>query len=430
MKVLVVGGGGREHTLCWKLAQSGEVEKVFCAPGNAGIAGDAECVPISDGDIGALAGFAEEKKIDLTVVGPEAPLVAGIADAFQARGLRVFGPSAKAAALEGSKIFAKEFMRKWNIPTAAFNCFDSYEEASSYLDAIPYPTVVKADGLAAGKGVCVAENKKDADKFLKTVMLDKKFGDAGDRVVIEDCMEGEEASIIAVCDGENIVVLVPSQDHKRIFDNDKGPNTGGMGAYAPVSIVPPELVGRVTEEILMPVACGMAEDGVLYRGVIYAGLMLGDEGPKVLEFNVRFGDPETQVVLPMLDGDLAALCAAAADGNLSGVDVAVASGAAVCVVMASGGSVGGYPGSYEKGRPIGGLEKAGGMEGVVVFHAGTTEKDGRIVTSGGRVLGVTATGKDFTEARKRAYAAVEAISFDGAHYRKDIGAREMKRRGE
>lgn len=426
MKVLVIGSGGREHTLCWKLAQSALVDKVYCAPGNAGTASAAENVSIGADSLEALADFAEAKGVGLTVVGPEAPLVAGVTNVFAKRGLKIFGPGPRGAMLEGSKLFAKEFMKRHGIPTAGFAAFTSYADAAEHLKKIPYPTVVKADGLAAGKGVCVAADRDEADAFLKSVMLDRAFGAAGDVVVIEECMAGEEASIIAVCDGANIAVLTPSQDHKRVNDDDLGPNTGGMGAYAPVSVVPPALVDRVRREVLEPVALGMKEEGEAFRGVIYAGLMLTADGPRVLEFNVRFGDPETQVVLPMLDGDLAEICAAAADGTLSSARVETAAGAAVCVVMAAGG----YPGDYKKGIPITGLDEAGRMDGVTVFHAGTARAEDKIVTSGGRVLGVTATGKDFTEARARAYAAVGTIEFAGAHYRRDIGAREAKRRGE
>jgi len=383
MKVLVVGGGGREHTLCWKLARSESVDKVYCAPGNAGISRDAECVPLKVEDMDGLAAFAEEKGVDLTVVGPELPLTLGLADAFAAKGLKVFGPDGFAAQLEGSKIFAKEFMREMSIPTAGFSTFDKLEDAVSHLDAVSYPTVIKADGLAAGKGVLVAKDKQEAKSFLEQVMVDRVFKDAGDRVIIEECLQGEECSILALADGKDMVVLTPSQDHKRAYDNDEGLNTGGMGAYSPVSIVDEKLVSDIRASVLEPVIEGMKKKGHPFTGVIYAGLMLTDSGPQVLEYNVSFGDPEAQVVIPLI----------------------------------------------EKGKPISGLDEAGGLEGVTVFHAGTAEKDGRIVTAGGRVLGVTALANGLPAARDRAYEAVSKISWDGVHYRKDIAKRDMDRIG-
>ncbi|MEW6202906.1 MAG: phosphoribosylamine--glycine ligase [bacterium] len=423
IKILVIGGGGREHALCWKLRQSPLAEEIFCAPGNAGIARDAQCVPIKADDFKALADFAEEKKIALTIVGPEQPLVDGIEEMFSKRSLLLFGPTKAAARLEGSKIFAKEFMRRWNIPTADFQVFDDCDEAIKHIKGAAFPVVIKADGLAAGKGVHVAETAEDAQRFLNDVMRGGIFGDAGSRVIVEECLTGEELSIIAVSDGTRIVTLMPSQDHKRIFDDDRGPNTGGMGAYSPVSFNNYDTVSAIIRTVLETAIAGMAEEGTPFRGVLYAGLMLGTKEAKVLEFNVRFGDPETQVVLPMFGGDLTELCAAAAAGDISGINTPSAQGAAVCVVMASGG----YPGSYEKGKEITGLKEAEGIEGATVFHAGTAEKDGKIVTAGGRVLGVTGMGKDFAEARERAYRAVEKIHFEGAQYRRDIGARETKR---
>jgi len=425
MKVLVVGGGGREHTLCWKLARSESVDKVYCAPGNAGISRDAECVPLKVEDMDGLAAFAEEKGVDLTVVGPELPLTLGLADAFAAKGLKVFGPDGFAAQLEGSKIFAKEFMREMSIPTAGFSTFDKLEDAVSHLDAVSYPTVIKADGLAAGKGVLVAKDKQEAKSFLEQVMVDRVFKDAGDRVIIEECLQGEECSILALADGKDMVVLTPSQDHKRAYDNDEGLNTGGMGAYSPVSIVDEKLVSDIRASVLEPVIEGMKKKGHPFTGVIYAGLMLTDSGPQVLEYNVRFGDPEAQVVIPLIEGDLAQICLAGAEGNISSAGWKPSSKSAICVVMASGG----YPGSYEKGKPISGLDEAGGLEGVTVFHAGTAEKDGRIVTAGGRVLGVTALANGLPAARDRAYEAVSKISWDGVHYRKDIAKRDMDRIG-
>lgn len=423
MKVLVAGGGGREHTLCWKLAQSPQVEKVYCAPGNAGIARDAECVPIKDNDIPALVNFAKEKGIDLTVAGPELPLTLGIADAFREAGLRIFGPVKAAAALEGSKIFAKEFMREMNIPTADFAVFDNLGDAVAHLDEIEFPTVIKADGLAAGKGVLVAKDKKEAEDFLRLTMQDMKFGDAGEKVIIEDCLEGEECSILALADGKDVIVLTPSQDHKRAYDNDEGLNTGGMGAYSPISIIGDPEIEKIKETILQPVVDGMNKKGHPFVGVIYAGLMLTADGPMVLEYNVRFGDPECQAVVPLIDGDFAEMLALAADGRVAEAGWKPASRSAICVVMASGG----YPGSYEKGEPISGLEDAAAMDDVVVFHAGTAGKDGRIVTAGGRVLGVTAMAADLAAARKLAYDAVGKISWKDVHFRKDIGRRDLER---
>ena len=423
MKILVVGGGGREHALCWKLKQSPLAEEIFCAPGNAGITQHAKCVSISTEDFNSLANFAKEKEITLTVVGPEQPLADGIEEVFRERGLPLFGTSRAAARLESSKVFAKEFMRKWKIPTADFQVFDDYEKALAYVKGAKFPVVIKADGLAAGKGVRVAGTSDEAKEFLHDVMQKKIFGESGSRVIVEECLTGEEVSIIAVSDGSRLAVLAPSQDHKRIFDDDHGPNTGGMGAYTPVSIITKDMINNIMKTILEPVVGGMSEEGTPYRGVLYAGLMLGKDGVKALEFNVRFGDPETQVVLPMFGGDLAELCAAAAEGDISKVRTPSAPGATVCVVIASGG----YPGSYEKGKEITGLKGAEEIEGVTVFHAGTAEKDGKIVTAGGRVLSVTAIGKDFAEARARAYQAAETIRFEGAHYRRDIGARELRR---
>ncbi len=423
MKVLVVGGGGREHTLCWKLAQSEEVEKVYCAPGNAGIARDAECVPIRADDIPALLEFARGNNIELTVAGPELPLTLGIADAFREAGLRIFGPVKAAAALEGSKVFAKEFMREMSIPTADFAVFDDLDSAVAHLDTIDFPTVVKADGLAAGKGVLVAKDKTEAAEFLRLTMSDKKFGDAGARVLIEDCLAGEECSILALADGRDMIVLTPSQDHKRAYDNDEGLNTGGMGAYSPISIVGDSDIEKIKELVLQPVVDGMNKKGSPFVGVIYAGLMLTENGPMVLEYNVRFGDPECQAVIPLIEGDFARMLALAADGRIGEVDWKPASRSALCVVMASGG----YPGSYAKGEPISGLAAAGDMDDVVVFHAGTAEKDGRIVTAGGRVLGVTALADDLAAAQQLAYEAVGKISWKDVHYRKDIGKRDLER---
>ncbi len=420
MKVFVVGGGGREHALVWKIVQSPRVDKIYCAPGNAGIAQQAECVNIGAEDIDGLLAFAQAKKIDLTVVGPEAPLVDGIVDRFKEAGLRIFGPGKKAAQLEGSKALAKHFMAKYNIPTARYAAFSRADEAMQHVRDKVGPVVVKASGLAAGKGVMVCEHTADALDAVRSVLLDKQFGEqAGQQVVIEELLEGEEVSVLAFTDGRTVVPMIPSQDHKRVFDGDLGPNTGGMGAYAPAPVYTPELHQVVVREILEPTVKGLAENGWEYHGVLYAGLMVTKEGPKVLEYNVRFGDPETQPVLAMLDTDLVEIIEAVIDERLHEIDIKWKNGAAVCVVMAAGG----YPGNYAKGEVISGLDSA--AEHAVVFHAGTAEKDGRIVTNGGRVLGVTAVGENVSEAINKAYSGVEKISFKAAHYRRDIGQKAL-----
>ena len=420
MKILVVGGGGREHALCWKLARSRDVHKIYCAPGNAGTAQVAENVPIRADDIDALRLFAEHQKVDLTVVGPEKPLIDGIVDAFEARGLRIFGPSREPALLEGSKAYAKEIMRRGNIPTAAFAVFDDAAQARDYLRAQLFPLVVKADGAAAGKGVVIARDFPEADAAIRAMMEERVFGASGDRVVIEECLEGEEASVMAFVDGDTVAPMIAVQDHKRAFDGDQGPNTGGMGAYAPVPVAPESVVNEVVKKIIAPAVDAVRETGIPYKGVLYAGVMLTADGPKCLEFNCRFGDPETQVVLPLLESDLADILTAAADVELEKVPVRFAKRSAVCVVLASGG----YPGDYETGKVIHGLDAAANLDAVAVFHAGTKAgENGEVLTDGGRVLGVTATGETFPEARERCYAAVSRISYDGAFYRSDIGHR-------
>jgi len=419
MNVLVIGSGGREHALCWKLAQSPLLNRLYCAPGNAGIASDAECVPIAADNVEELRVFAKSEAIDLTVVGPEAPLVAGVVDIFQADGLKVFGPSRGAAQLEGSKAFAKRFMFEHSIPTAKFDVFDNYVYAFEALEKYSFPVVIKASGLAAGKGVILCEDIALAQETLNEILVERRFGEAGSEVVIEEYLVGEEASILALTDGSEYVCLSPSQDHKRLMDGDQGPNTGGMGAYAPAPVITPQMQSRVEAEILRPTLQGMREAGTPFVGCLYLGLMITEEGPKVLEYNVRFGDPEAQAVLPMLKSDLLELMTATLNSALSEKEVEFHPGAAVCVVMASGG----YPGSYEKGKPISGLDEL--PEGVVVFHAGTTSKDGRIVTSGGRVLGVTARGNDLKSALSQVYAATNVIDFQGKFFRKDIGYRAI-----
>ncbi len=422
MDVLIIGSGGREHTLVWKIAQSSRVKKVYCAPGNGGIAQVAECVPIQATDVPALLNFAREKKIELTVVGPEAPLAAGIVDEFGKEGLRIFGPAKAAAELEVSKVFAKKIMRKYGIPTGEAEIFDRPREAIAYIREKGAPLVVKADGLAAGKGVIVCRTVEEAGEAVDLIMVEKSFGAAGKRVIVEECLQGEEASFIALTDGETILPLIPSQDHKPIYDDDKGPNTGGMGAYAQAPVVTPEMAATVMEKVFIPTVKGMKEEGRKFRGVLYAGLMITAAGPKVLEFNVRFGDPETQAILPLLDSDLIELMGACLEGNLNRVNLKWNEGAAVCVVIASGG----YPGSYRKGKEIQGLEELAGEEDIVVFHAGTALKDGKIITAGGRVLGVTGWGSSIEHALEKTYQVVEKIKFEDMYYRKDIGAKALK----
>lgn len=423
MRVLIVGGGGREHTLAWKIKQSPLVEEVYCAPGNAGIQREARCVAVPVDDLPGLADLAEKEKIDLTLVGPEAPLVEGIVDLFQERGLKIFGPTRKAARLEGSKVFAKEIMVKYGIPTAGYQAFTSPSEAEVYIKETGPPLVVKAEGLAAGKGVMVCHDEEEALLAVKTIMLDRAFGEAGDRIIIEECLQGEEASILAFTDGESILTMVSSQDHKPVFDGDRGPNTGGMGAYAPAPLVTPGMVRLVEEKVLLPAVQGLKAEGCPYSGVLYAGLMIGPGGPKVLEFNCRFGDPEAQVVIPLLESDLVPILQAVVEGRLSQVEARWHPRYALCVVMASRG----YPGPYEREKVITGLEGLEGREDLVVFHAGTAEKGGQLVTSGGRVLGVTGWHGSLPRAMEIAYQGVKTIQFeDGANYRTDIGHKALK----
>lgn len=420
MKILVVGGGGREHAMVWKLKQSPRVSRIYCAPGNAGIAQDADCIDISAEDVQGLLAFAQKEGIDLTVVGPEAPLTLGIVDVFRAAGLRIFGASKAAAAIEGSKALAKEIMYKYNIPTARYAEFTSAGPAIDYIKENGAPIVVKADGLAAGKGVIVAMDEETAIDAVKMIMEDRVFGESGDKVIIEEYLEGEEVSILAFTDGRAVIPMVSSQDHKRVFDNDEGLNTGGMGAYSPAPVYTDALHDEVVRTVLIPTVEGMAAEGRTYEGVLYAGLMITKDGPKVLEYNARFGDPETQAVLIRLETDLVDIIEAIVDKRLAGTDIRWRPEAAVCVVMASGG----YPGNYEKGKVITGLNNA--AKDAVVFHAGTAEKDGQIITAGGRVLGVTALGRTIPEAITNVYTAVEKIRFDGAHYRKDIGKKALQ----
>jgi len=423
MRILVVGSGGREHALVWKIARSQHITRLVCAPGNPGIAELAECVPIAATDVDGLAAFASENEIDLTIVGPEAPLCAGIADVFQARGRRIFGPTRRAAQLEGSKVFCKQFLLKCGVPTARAGIFKDASAARDYVRQCGAPVVVKADGLAAGKGVTVAESVADADRAIDDIMERRVFGNAGAQVVIEECLTGEEASVMALVDGRTFRVLASSQDHKRALDGDRGPNTGGMGAYSPTPAVGADVSGPI-DDIFNRTLKGLQAEGIDYRGVLYAGLMLTKDGPKVLEFNCRFGDPETQVVVPRMDFDLARAAHATADGRLGELKLKWKPEPAVCVVMASAG----YPGGFERGRPIEGLKEASELANVTVFHAGTKrDARGGVVTDGGRVLGVTALGDNVAQAARRAYEAVERIHFDGAQFRRDIAARAIRR---
>ena len=413
MKVLVVGSGGREHAIVWKLAQSPKVTKLYCAPGNGGIAELAECVNIKATDIDAIVRFAEEEDIDLTVVAPDDPLALGMVNAMEKAGRRAFGPTAEAALIEASKSFSKQLMKKYGIPTADFNVFDSEEEAIKYLEQADYPIVVKADGLALGKGVIIAEDKIQAAEAVRSMMSGGKFGKAGSRVVIEEYMTGPEVSVLCFTDGKTIVPMVSSQDHKRALDNDKGLNTGGMGTFSPSLHYTAEHEKFVREHILQATVDAMNSEGRPFKGVLYFGLMLTPKGVKVLEYNARFGDPETQVVLPRLQSDLYEIFEAVIDGRLAHTEIKWNDKAAVCVVMASGG----YPQSYETGFEITGLP----VENAIVFHAGTKLENGKLVTAGGRVLGVTALGEDIADARTKAYDAVSKIHFKNAHYRHDIG---------
>ena len=425
MRILVVGSGGREHALVWKLKQSPKVEKIFCAPGNAGIAADAECVPIKVEELEKLADFAQKEKIDLTVAGPEAPLCLGLGDVFRARNLAFFGPSGAAARLEGSKEFAKEFMRKYDIPTARAAVFSDAASAEQYVRdefSAGRGVVVKADGLAAGKGVLVAENADEAIDFV-TGCFTGKFGEAGSRVLIEEKLEGEEATVLALVDGKKIVPLASAQDHKRVFDGDKGPNTGGMGAYSPAPVVTDEVAARIDREIVRPFLAGIQQENLDFRGVIFFGLMIDRGEPKVLEFNVRFGDPEVQPVLRRFKGDFAEVLADVAAGKLDPAKIGWLDEAAVSVVIAAGG----YPGPYKKGVPIYGLDEAA-KTGAVVFHAGTAFADGKIVSAGGRMLGVSALGRDIAEAIANAYRGVDLIRCEGAFCRRDIGHKALERR--
>lgn len=419
MKILVVGSGGREHAIVWKLSQSPKAEAIYCAPGNAGIAEIAQCVDIKATDIGALVAFAREHAIDLTVIGMDDPLMLGVVDAFEAAGLRVFGPRKNAAIIEGSKAFSKQLMQKYGIPTAAFWEFTDSEEAKSFLrDHNTYPIVLKADGLALGKGVLICHTEEEALAGVDEIMVDKKFGAAGDAMVIEEFMTGPEVSVLSFCDGKTVKPMVSAQDHKRALDNDEGLNTGGMGTFSPSQYYTPQIQAYAEEHIFKPTLAAMAAEGRPFTGILFFGLMLTEDGPKVLEYNARFGDPETQVVLPRLETDLVDIVEACIDGTLEQMDIQWADNAAVCVVLASGG----YPLQYAKGYPIQGLHAFDGRTDLMIFHAGTAKNEvGQIVTNGGRVLGVVALDHDLNAAIAKAYANIGAVSFTDVHYRKDIG---------
>jgi len=423
MKVLVVGGGGREHALVWKLSREARAREIYCVPGNGGIARIARCSPMGAEDLEGLVRFAKDNQIDLTIVGPELPLTMGIVDRFREEGLRIFGPSKGAAQLEGSKAFAKDLMKRYNIPSAEYKTFEDRDEAAAYIRTKGTPIVVKADGLAAGKGVAIAETVEEALEALDRIMVQKVFGESGRKVVIEERLEGEEASFIAFSDGRNILPLASSQDHKPVCDNDRGPNTGGMGAYSPAPVVTPAVHQRIMHDIMVQTIRALAAEGYPYRGILYAGLMIRDGLPKVLEFNCRFGDPETQPIVVRMRGDLLPLLEACIDGNLVAHEISWDPRAAVCVVMASHG----YPGVYEKGKVITGLSEAEKANEATIFHAGTKFEDGRFLTAGGRVLGVTGLGSGIREAMKTTYKVVSLIHWDGVHYRRDIGEKALSR---
>lgn len=418
MRILVIGRGGREHAIVWSLRRSPKVSKLYCAPGNAGIAQLAECVPIEEKEFDRLAEYARQEKIDLVFVGPDDPLAEGIVDHLEDKGLTVYGPRKNAAEIEGSKVFTKHLLKKYNIPTAAYEAFESYEEALAFLRLQKLPIVIKADGLAAGKGVIIARTIQEAEQALQNIMVSKVFGESGSRVVIEEFLSGQEMSILAFVDGEVVRPMIPSQDHKPAFDGDQGPNTGGMGTYSPVPHVADSIVQEAIETIIKPTAKAMVQEGRPFRGVLFAGLMITEDGPKTIEFNARFGDPETQVVLPLLKTDLLDIITASLEGRLDQLDIQWSDEAAVCVILASGG----YPGPYPKGLPIDGLDA---VTDALVFHAGTGLQDGQYVTNGGRVLGVVGRGKTIAEARTAAYAEADKIRFEGKHYRTDIANKAL-----
>lgn len=421
MKILIIGSGGREHALAWKVRQSPKAQEIYCAPGNGGIEEIAQCVDIKATDIPGLLKFAREREIDLTVVGPEAPLVEGIVDTFEREGLKIFGPSRQAAQLEGSKVFAKEFMYTYNIPTASFKIFDDSREAKRFLGSVVFPVVIKAEGLAAGKGVVICKNLKEGQEAVERIMEERVYQAAGARIVVEECLAGDEVSILAISDGKDYIILDSAQDHKRIFDDDLGPNTGGMGAYSPAPLVTEDLLRKIGIRVIEPTIRGMNKEGVPFKGVLYAGLMITQDGPMVLEYNVRLGDPEAQAVLPRMKNDLVDLMLASCEGHLERVKMEWDERSCVCVVMSSGG----YPGEYEVGKKIKGLDKVD-KEKTIVFHAGTKREGKKILTAGGRVLGVTSLGANIDKAIECVYEDVEKISFDRCFFRRDIGAKALR----
>ncbi|MCL5291799.1 MAG: phosphoribosylamine--glycine ligase [Actinobacteria bacterium] len=421
MRVLLIGSGGREHALAWKIAASLKVSRLFCAPGNGGIDAIAECVSLGATDVKAIVSFAKERKIDLVIVGPEAPLVEGLVDALEAAGIQAFGPRKEGALLEGSKSFAKSLMEKYGIPTGKAGIFTVYGKALDYLAGAEPPYVIKADGLAAGKGVVVTADLEEAEKAIRSALVDGAFAEAGERVLIEEYLDGPELSLLAFTDGKTVIPMVPAQDYKRVYDGDMGPNTGGMGSYSPVPILTEPVYEQIVSEVLVPIVAALATEGIDYRGVLYAGLVLTKSGPKVMEFNARFGDPETQAILPRLKSDLIDVMLAVAEGRLAGQKLDWSSQPCVTVVLASGG----YPGKHKTGFEISGLEEAE-ETGTAIFHAGTSRANGKILTSGGRVLNVSALGTTFEEARNKAYEALARIKFDGMHYRKDIAIRAVE----
>ena len=422
MKILVVGGGGREHVLAFAIKKSPLCSELFCAPGNAGTAQIAHNINIKDSDIDSIVSFCVENKIGLVVVGPEVPLALGLVDELNIKGIKAFGPSKNAAQIEASKSFSKQFFKKYSLPTADFDVFDNINDAKNYINKKGAPIVVKADGLAAGKGVTVAQTEAEAIDALKKIFIDRKFKDAGNKVVIEEKLEGEEASFLAFSDGKNILPMIAAQDHKPIFDNDLGPNTGGMGAYAQAPIIDDELRQYIIKNIMQKTIDGLRKEGIIYKGVLYAGLMIKDKKPYLLEFNCRFGDPETQAILPLMNSDIVDIMLASIDGNLASKTIKWKKKYAVCVVLASGG----YPIEYDKGKVISGLDDVEKLDNVYVFHAGTAKKNSDIITNGGRVLNIVGVDEHFDKAQKRAYDAIKLVSFDGMHYRKDIGNKARK----
>ncbi len=425
MKILVIGSGGREHALVWKIAQSQKADEVYCAPGNPGTAQIAKNISINASQLGLLVQLVKKEKIDMTIVGPEIPLIGGIVDLFEKNNLTIIGPNAKGAQIEGSKVFAKKLMLKYGIPTAPFAVFDDYPLALKFIKTKKYPLVIKADGQCAGKGVAVCKNEKDARNFITTLMKDKVFGQSGNQIIIEECLNGPEVSFMVATDGNNFISLLPSQDHKRINDNDRGPNTGGMGAYTPIPYVDKKMIRKIELEIVKPTLKAMKKEGCMYKGILYPGLIITRDGPKVLEFNCRFGDPETQPLMMMLKSDIIELFEAIMNKRINKFKLKWYKGASVCVVLAAGG----YPGDYEKGKDVKGLERYKDLKDVCAFHAGTNIIKGKIVTSGGRVLGVTARGKNLSMAMRNVYKiiGVDGINFSGMQYRKDIGRKGLKK---